>query len=190
MNAEERRTELMRLLQESKEPQSGSNLSKQLGVSRQIIVQDIALLRANQINILSTNQGYLIPAATEARKVFKVRHTDEQVEQELSLFVDCGGRVEDVFVYHKIYGLIKANLNIRSRLDVKHFMDDLHSGKSSLLKNVTDSYHYHTVSAENEELLKYIEDELWKNGFLAPIQDYEPEEFERQLAKANARKDA
>ena len=96
------------------------------------------------------------------------------MEEELSLMVDCGGRVQDVFVYHKIYNIVKAPLNIRSRLDVRQFMDNLASGKSSLLKNVTSGYHYHTVTAESEEILDYIHDALEKRGFLAPLQDYEP----------------
>lgn len=46
-------------------------------------------------------------------------HTEEQVEEELNLYVDFGGTVEDVFVYHKVYGVIRAEMNIKSRMDVK-----------------------------------------------------------------------
>lgn len=178
MNGEERRAKLIELLKHSKTPLSGAYLAKHAGVSRQVIVQDIALLRANAYTIVSTNQGYLLTETTAlACRVFKVIHTDDEVEEELSLIVDCGGRVEDVFVSHKIYNIVKAPMNIHSRLDVKHFMDNLTSGKSSLLKNVTSGYHYHTVTAENEEILDYIHDALKERGFLAPLQDYEPVEF-------------
>ena len=177
MNGEERRTKIIELLKSSKTPLSGTSLAGQLGVSRQVIVQDMALLRANSHAIVSTNQGYVLSEAATFSRVFKVIHTDEQVEEELSLIVDCGGRVDDVFVSHKIYDIVKAPMNIRSRLDIRRFMDNLASGKSSLLKNVTGGYHYHTVSAESEEILDYILQELDNKGFLAPLQDYEPVNF-------------
>ena len=177
MNGEERRTKIIDILRNSKAPLSGTALAKQLGVSRQVIVQDMALLRANSHIILSTNQGYVLSDAGSASRVFKVIHSDEQVEEELSLIVDCGGRIEDVFVSHKIYDIVKAPMNIRSRLDIRRFMDNLASGKSSLLKNVTGGYHYHTVTADSEEILDYILESLKERGFLAPLQDYEPVNF-------------
>ena len=135
MNGEERRKKIIDLLQESNTPLSGTQLAKLVGVSRQVIVQDMALLRANSHTIVATNQGYLLSEAANASRVFKVIHADEEVEEELSLIVDCGGRVDDVFVSHKIYDVVKAPMNIRSRLDIRRFMDNLASGKSSLLKN-------------------------------------------------------
>jgi len=177
MNGEERRTKIIELLKASKTPLSGTSLAGQLGVSRQVIVQDMALLRAGSHTIVSTNQGYVLADDATVSRVFKVIHSDEQVEEELSLIVDCGGRVDDVFVSHKIYDIVKAPMNIRSRLDIRRFMDNLNSGKSSLLKNVTGGYHYHTVSAESEEILDYILQELNEKGFLAPLQDYEPVNF-------------
>lgn len=177
MNGEERRTKIIELLKASKTPLSGTSLARQMGVSRQVIVQDMALLRAGSHTIVSTNQGYVLADDTTVSRVFKVIHSDEQVEEELSLIVDCGGRVDDVFVSHKIYDIVKAPMNIRSRLDIRRFMDNLNSGKSSLLKNVTGGYHYHTVSAESEEILDYILQELNEKGFLAPLQDYEPVNF-------------
>ena len=180
MNGEERRKKLIDLLRYSNTPLSGTDLAKQLGVSRQVIVQDIALLRATVDNIVSTNRGYILTETPATGRVFKVIHSDEEVEEELSLIVDCGGRIEDVFVSHKIYNVIKAPMNIRSRLDIRRFMDNLASGKSSLLKNVTSGYHYHTVTAENEEILDYIHDALKGHGFLAPLQDYEPIDFQKK----------
>ena len=179
MNGEERRKKLIDLLRYSDTPLSGTDLARQLGVSRQVIVQDIALLRATVDNIVSTNRGYVLTETQSTSRVFKVIHTDEEVEEELSLMVDCGGRIEDVFVSHKIYNVIKAPMNIRSRLDIRRFMDNLASGKSSLLKNVTSGYHYHTVTAENEDILDYIHEALKKRGFLAPLQDFEPIDFQK-----------
>ena len=103
--------------------------------------------------------------------------TTEEVEEELNLFVDYGAKVEDVFVYHKVYGVIKVSMNIRSRRDVRKYMEDISSGKSTNLKNLTSNYHYHTITAEDSQVLDQIQEELAKRGFLAKLQDYEPVNF-------------
>lgn len=177
MSGEERRKEIIQTLSNSSEAIPGTTLAGQYAVSRQVIVQDIALLRASGADILSTNKGYVLQGKALSRRVFKVIHTDEQVEEELTLFVDLGGKVEDVFVYHKVYGILKAPMNIKSRMDIRNYMEELHSGKSSLLKNVTSGYHYHTVVAESEAILNMIQEELQKKGMLAPLRDYEPVNF-------------
>ena len=99
------------------------------------------------------------------------------VEEELSTIVDAGGHVKDVFVYHKVYGVIRANMDIKSRRDVRNYLEEIRTGKSSLLKNVTSGYHYHTICAESEEVLDAIQEELKNKGFLAKLQDYEPVDF-------------
>lgn len=180
MNGQLRRDKIAQILSKSETAFSGSALAKELGVSRQVIVQDIALLRANGLDIISTNQGYLLKNRYGFSRVFKVIHSDEDVEKELQLIVDYGGIVKDVFVYHKVYGVVKAEMNIRSRFDLLKYIDDIKSGKSSLLKNITSSYHYHTVLAESEEILDILEDKLWEAGFLAKLQDYEPVDFSSQ----------
>ena len=177
MSGQERREEIIKIIKSSSKPVAGTELAKVLGGSRQVIVQDMALIRANGVEITSTNRGYIIQKEKEVSRVFKVIHTNEQVEEELTLFVDLGGRVEDVFVYHKVYGVIKANLNIKSRRDVKKYMEDINSGKSTNLLNLTSNYHYHTITAEDEQTLDLIQDELNKKGFLAKLQDYEPVDF-------------
>ena len=177
MNANKRRESIIQILSHAKAAVSGTSLAKQLDVSRQIIVQDIALLRASGKDIYSTNRGYVLRKNNEFERVFKVQHTDQEVEEELQLIVDMGGKVKDVFVYHKVYGVLCADMNIKSRMDIKKYMRDINSGKSSLLKNVTSGFHYHTVVAESEELLDLIQEELNKRGFLAKLQDYEPVNF-------------
>ncbi len=179
MSGNERREKILKFLSESSEPVSGRSLAETFGVSRQIIVQDIALLRAEKHIITSTNVGYVLTEQTESEcsRVFKTQHTDDEVEEELKLIVDCGGVVKDVFVYHKVYGIIRAELNIQSRMDVDRFMADIRTGKSSLLKNVTSGYHYHTVTAKTETLLDFIQNKLSEKGFLAKLQDYEPVDF-------------
>ena len=165
MKGEERRTKLLDILSSSNSPVSGGTLSKKLEVSRQIIVQDISLLRANGATIFSTNKGYLLQEDRKYSRVFKVYHTDDQVEEELSTIVDAGGQIRDVFVYHKVYGVLKADMGIKSRRDIRAYMEEISTGKSSLLKNVTSGYHYHTIDAESEEILDAIQDVLGGDRF-------------------------
>ena len=137
----------------------------------------LRLSYTNGKNIFSTNRGYLIQEDEETTRVFKVQHEDDEVEKELTTIVDLGGTVEDVFVYHKVYGVLRAEMNIKSRMDIRNYMEEIRSGKSSLLKNVTSGYHYHTVRAERVEILDMIQEELQKKGLLAKLQDYEPVDF-------------
>ena len=177
MNSAQRRQNILKILSESDRAVSGKELASLLNVSRQVIVQDIALLRANGEDIYSTNVGYLRPAQTRVSRVFKTCHTDEEVVEELQLIVDCGGSVDDVFVYHKVYGVIRADLNIRSRVDIENFVRELASGRSSLLKNITSDFHYHTVTADSEAILDVIQEKLMQSGFLADLTEYEPVRF-------------
>lgn len=177
LSGRERREEILKILRNSTEPVSGMELAKRLQVSRQIIVQDMALIRANGIDVMATNRGYVFTETKEVSRVFKVIHTDEQVEEELNLFVDLGGKVDDVFVYHKVYGVIKVPMNIKSRRDVRKYMEGISSGKSTNLMKLTSNYHYHTITAEDEQILDLIQEELLQKGFLAKLQDYEPVDF-------------
>lgn len=177
LSGQDRREQILKILRSSTKPVPGTDLAKQLDVSRQVIVQDMALIRANGIDVMATNRGYVLQEVKEVSRVFKVIHTDEQVEEELNLFVDLGGKVEDVFVYHKVYGVIKVPMNIKSRRDVRAYMDGITSGKSTNLMNLTSNYHYHTIIAEDEQTLDLIQDELNQKGFLAKLQDYEPVDF-------------
>ena len=86
-------------------------------------------------------------------RVFKVYHTDDQVEEELSTIVDTGGQIRDVFVYHKVYGVLKADMGIKSRRDIRAYMEEISTGKSSLLKNVPPATTTTPSNAESEEIL-------------------------------------
>ena len=183
MNGDIRRDGILIRLMQSDLPVSASSLASEFGVSRQIIVKDISKLREKGNNILSHARAYVIEKNKQCRRVFKVNHGDDETEKELNLIVDLGGAVEDVFIYHKAYDVVTARLDIHSRNDIKNFMHSITSGKSSVLKNVTFGYHYHTVSADNEEILNTIQEKLKEEGFLAPLQEYEPEEI-------NSRKDS
>ena len=177
LSGQERREQIQRILAQSKVPVAGADLAKQLDVSRQIVVQDIALIRANGGMITATNRGYILHKTRNISRVFKVIHTDEQVEEELNLYVDLGAKVEEVFVYHKVYGVIRAEMNIKSRRDVRKYMEDISNGKSTNLMKLTSNYHYHKIVAEDEQTLDLIQKELQEKGFLAQLQEYEPVDF-------------
>ena len=166
MTGSERRTDIVRQIKETGQPVPAKNLASCYHVSRQVIVQDIALIRAAGYDILSTNRGYLLNTPKIAERVFKVQHTDEQLSEELCAIVDLGGTVENVMVNHKVYGQLEAELYISSRRRVKAFLKDIESGKASPLKNITANYHYHKVTADSEETLDLIEEDLKRRGFL------------------------
>ncbi|MCR4590943.1 MAG: HTH domain-containing protein [Lachnospiraceae bacterium] len=188
MEKNSRLKKIIELLETAREPLSGNSLAKHFKVSRQVIVQDIALLRAERHEIESTTNGYVLKQRKSATRVFKVQHSDEEVRDELKLITDLGGTVQDVFVYHKVYGTVKAGLDIANRTDIDRFMSDIESGRSSLLKNITDGYHYHTVSANSEALLDIIQEKLSEKGYLASLQDYEPVDFWKEKGEKPRKK--
>ena len=128
---------IIKILQNTKSPVSGTTLAKTFEVSRQVIVQDISLLRAQDVPIASTNRGYYFVTSDRHKRIFKVNHKDEDIERELHMIVDMGGTVEDVFVCHRVYGTIRADMNIKSRKDVAEFLKDIKNSVSSPLMHVT-----------------------------------------------------
>ena len=168
MKAAERRKAIVARLMAEKEAVSGSALSEEFHVSRQIIVQDIAILKGTGYEILSTHNGYVLQSSPLKERIFKVWHTTEGTEDELSSIVDLGGTVVDVFVWHKVYGKITAPLNIFSDFQIKQFIEGVRSGKSTELMHVTSGYHYHTVQADSEEILDRIEAALGDKGYTVP----------------------
>ena len=168
MKAEQRRKEIANYMLLQQEAISGSSLSEKFGVSRQIIVQDISALKTAGYKIISTHNGYVMQTSPLYERIFKVFHTKEQTEDELKKIVDFGGVVADVFVWHKVYGKMRAALNISSRSHIAEFLEGVRTGKSSELMNVTGGYHYHTVRAETEETLDKIEVALREQNYIVP----------------------
>ena len=168
-----RRRRIVDILTAAEAPVAGAILGEQLGVSRQVIVQDIALLRSQGHAITTTHYGYQLDKPSRCTRLVKVRHTVEQIADELEAVVDLGGTVDDVLVNHRTYGQISARLDIASRRDIKRFVDDIASGKSSPLSTVTSGYHFHHISAASEELLDEIEQALADKGYIAEILSYE-----------------
>ncbi len=176
MTGTERRNEIVRILKSANGAVPGHKLSQELKVSRQIIVQDIALLRTAGHAITSTNRGYLLDGGAQAIRLFKVKHERNQMEEEMQAVVDLGGCIMDVSVNHRTYGMISAALDIKSRRDVANFLGELETGVSQPLSSLTDGYHFHHISAESDEILDEIEAKLQQLGFIAELSAYEKEE--------------
>jgi len=178
VTAEKRRVELLKQLTNTANPLSGQKLGKMNNVSRQIIVQDIAILRTKGYPIVSTTRGYFIDLPKTVAKTFKVRHTNEQTEDELLTIVNLGGTIANVTVNHKIYGKLTASLNISTVQDVDFFMENIRSGKSAPLMNITSGYHFHRITAESEAILDLIENALREKNYLSEIFPYEKDSFQ------------
>ena len=170
METENRRYQILKLLENQHKPVSGTILSKLFSVSRQVIVQDIALLRAENKDIISTNKGYVLHKDSNDlendRRVFRVKHDLENMQEELNCIVDNGGYVLDVLVDHDLYGQISGQLLLQNRADVAEFIQKVKISKSKPLKVLTDEIHYHTVEAKSVEVLDRIERKLDELGML------------------------
>ena len=170
MTGEERRNHILKMLKEQDSPLSGAALANEFHVSRQVIVQDIALMRAESHDILSTNRGYIYRREEHTpalpKRVFFVRHTDEQVLEEFMTIIDLGGRILDVVVEHEIYGQIRVDLMIENGQDAREFHEKMKRSKDNPLMALTGDCHYHTVAAPSKKLLDLISQELDNKGYL------------------------
>lgn len=172
--ADQRRKRIVEILEAADAPVSGADLGKRLGVTRQVIVQDVTVLRHMGHGIEATNLGYVLkPAFDGPTRLFKVRHAADQTEDELNAMVDLGAEVVDVQVNHRTYGLVSARLGLRNRRDVRRFLSELESGVSTPLLTLTDGYHFHHVTAESEAVLDEVEQMLRERSYLADLTDYE-----------------
>ena len=167
MESTERRNEIMTILSERTTPISASALAQRFGVTRQIIVKDMALLKAKNTDILSTSRGYVLRQATTCfQRMFHVCHRAEEMEDELNTIVDLGGHVLTTAVNHPFYGTMGEMLNIKSRRDVQRFLDRLKESQCEPLLRLTNGRHMHLVEADEEETLDEIEGALKQKGYL------------------------
>ncbi|MHB1127640.1 MAG: 3H domain-containing protein [Bacillota bacterium] len=169
MDANSRREEIIRLLDQAESPVTGSELAQRMAVSRQVIVQDIALLRARGEKILATPQGYLLARGlAEAKfvRTFACQHGIDSMQAELEIMVDHGGRVLDVIVEHPLYGELKGLLMLDSRRDVERFICKLRETQAQPLSALTQGVHLHTVEAGTMENFISMEAALKKAGLL------------------------
>ncbi len=152
----------------------GDAFAQDLGVSRQVIVQDIAVLRAGGLDIVATVRGYLLAASADpaaVRRVIAVRHGPEDAIAELTALVDTGARVVDVIVAHPVYGELRAELDLRSRRDVQMWAARREETHAHLLSELTDGEHVHTLEADHEQVLDAAEDALRRLQLLVERSD-------------------
>jgi uncharacterized protein len=152
----ERQRRLLEVLAASREPRTGAELAQLCNVTRQVVVHDIALLRAKGVSIHSTPRGYWLPEQVEQTReyVLAVKHQAELTQMELYILVDHGVTVKDVFVEHPVYGELRGTLHLASRRDVDLFLDSVQRAKAPLLSSLTDGFHYHTVECEDSVRLQ------------------------------------
>ena len=170
MLGKERRKYIVTKLQASTEPVTGKTLAEETGVSRQVIVTDMALLKTSNEPIIATNRGYIYMDKKENeythQKVIICQHTPEQARKELEIIVDYGVTVVDVIVEHPFYGELTGSLMIRSRFDVEQFLTAISTEEASLLSELTDGIHLHTIEADSEEKLQQACEQLQEAGIL------------------------
>lgn len=152
MEAASRRQAILDRLRTADRPVSASALAAGLNVSRQIIVGDIALLRAGGAEISATPRGYVLPRANDGiTRTIACRHTLAQTGQELDILVDNGCTVLDVIVEHPVYGQLTGQLQISSRYDVEQFLARIRDSDAAPLSMLTGGLHLHTLCCPNED---------------------------------------
>ncbi len=168
MDAQKRREKILTILRETTKPISGSRLAEELGVSRQIIVQDIAILRAGGEQVVATPQGYILISGLKGktRKIFACVHGANGIKEELEIMISSGGKVLDVVVEHPLYGELRGLLMLETLDELKEYMKAFQEVKATPLSALTEGVHLHTVEADSSAVLEEISCRLEKRGFL------------------------
>ncbi|MBT9177321.1 MAG: putative transcription repressor NiaR [Firmicutes bacterium] len=172
MTNEERRAAILRALSDSKRPITGAQFSETFGVTRQVIVGDVAILRARNEPIVATTQGYVIlPASPGAvvRQTVAARHSAsaDDLQTELYAIVDNGGTVLDVTVEHPVYGEITGTLRLSSRAEIDMFIAKLTQAGAEPLLVLTGGLHLHTIEGRDEKIIERVLHALAAKGYLA-----------------------
>jgi len=164
-----RREQVLAMIANSTSPLSATKIATTLGVSRQIIVGDVALLRAEGHMIIATARGYIMEIKTNEqmyRRKIACIHLPFETADELYLLVDHGLTVVDVIVDHSVYGELTGSLNLKTRIDVDNFIKRLEASDVKLLSVLTGGVHLHTVTCENEETFTQAMTAMKAAGFL------------------------
>ena len=166
--AQARRQAVAQALEEAVGPVSAAALAERFSVSRQIIVGDVAILRAQGIAIISTPRGYQLvtPAAPGCTRVFVCCHGSDLMEAELNAIVDNGGIVHNVVIEHDVYGNLEGTLNLHSRRDIQQYIKRMHDSHAEMLSTISGGIHTHLVEAATEEELDAIGQALRDVGVL------------------------
>ena len=167
MEAAQRRSGILSVLEQAVQPVSAAVLARQFSVSRQIIVGDVALLRAGGADIAATPRGYVLPRdASSLKRTVACVHDREGMARELEIMVDNGCQVEDVVVEHPIYGQLTGQLHLSSRYDVQEFIRCVSKSSAKPLSDLTGGIHLHTLRCPSEEAFQRVRDQLDQAGFL------------------------
>lgn len=163
----DRKEKIIEEIKKSDKPISASTLAKKLGVSRQIIVGDVALIRASGTNIIATPRGYILDSKQQNQTyTIAVNHSQEQMADELYTIVDLGGCAIDVIVDHPVYGQLTGKLHLSSRYDVDQFIKKVNNNQAKSLSQLTDGLHLHTIQCPNEDTYQRIVSVLDEKGYL------------------------
>lgn len=168
MESKLRRERILDHLKNQEHPVTGKALADLFSVSRQVIVQDIAVLRASGVKIIATPRGYLTQDQIFPfyNGIIACRHLQSQIRTELETIVDGGGKVLDVTVEHPLYGEIKGNLMIQTRADVDEFVKKAEETEARPLSTLTDGVHLHTVQTAEKRFFDNICRDLKEKGLL------------------------
>lgn len=168
MSSKDRRINILKILLQEIDPQKGTKLANDFKVTRQVIVKDIALLRAEGYNIMATPDGYLLRKDSDekVRRIIAVNHKESDIYEELEIVIKYGGVIEDVIVEHPLYGEIKGVLMIKTLNDLIKFMKKSNEIKAKPLSELTGGIHNHTIWAPSKEQMDEIVNELKCRGFL------------------------
>ena len=167
MSSIKRREEIIKMLIESNKAIKWTELASLFGVTRQIIVKDIAILRAEGNTIIATPDGYIYNKNTnKVKSIIAVNHNKNEVIDELKIVVKYGGIIEDVIIEHPLYGEIRGNLMIKNLNDLNKFEIEFENKSIKPLSDLTDGIHLHTIVADDEENIKLIKRELKEKGLL------------------------
>ena len=168
MTAGKRREAIVELLLKEKDPIKGVELAAKFDVTRQIIVKDIAILRAKGNNIIATPEGYMFndDSGSKVKSIIAVNHSKDDMIKELEIVVKYGGTIEDVIVEHPIYGEIKGLLMIKNLNDLNRFKTSFNSSETAPLSSLTNGIHLHTISVDTKENMELIKNELKEKGFI------------------------
>jgi uncharacterized protein len=167
---EERRDLLLSWLQEASKPLSGNDLAKRTNVSRQVIVQDISLLKARNEPIMATAQGYIYMrepyAISKHERVIACSHKPENTVEEMTILVDHGVTIKDVKIDHPVYGDLTASIMVSNRTELEHFLKRVNETKATYLSALTSGTHLHTIEADSIKKLDIACKALEEAGFL------------------------
>ena len=167
MDAAARRAAILSVLERTEHQVSAAALAREFSVSRQIIVGDVALLRAGGLSIAATPRGYMLPEEHSGLvRTLACRHRADQMEDELNAIVDAGGEVVDVIVEHPVYGQLTGLLGVRSRYDVAEFVRRVEEHGARPLSALTGGIHLHAVRCPDEKTFRRVRKSLEAENFL------------------------